>query len=171
MRLRSSKRRRVTLYPTGRKEDPSGQSQHTMGVKQTAMIEVNVKHLEQVKFEIEARGHRVISDQPLDSGGQDKGMTPPEFFLGALGSCAAYYAVAYLKKKNLERPGVAVRVKADKAGPPAHMDGFLIEVEVPGPLSEEDRVGVERSVHHCLIHQTMLRSPSIEIAIRTPVTA
>lgn len=135
------------------------------------MIEVNVKHIEQVKFEIETRGHKVISDQPLDSGGQDEGMTPPEFFLAALASCAAYYAVAYLKKKHLERPGVHVRVKAEKAGPPAHLGSFFIEVDIPGTLSEADRAGVEDSVHRCLIHQTMLRNPTIEIAIRTPVTA
>lgn len=135
------------------------------------MIEVSAIHHSGVKFEIEARGHKVLSDQPVENGGNDEGMTPPEFFLAGLASCAAYYAVAYLKKKNLERPGVQVRVKAEKAGPPAHLGSFLIEVDIPGALSDADRAGVEDSVHRCLIHQTMLRNPSIEIAIRTAVTA
>lgn len=135
------------------------------------MIEVSVKHQGQVKFEIETRGHKLISDQPHEGGGNDEGMTPPEIFLGALASCAAYYAVAYLKKKNLERPGVHVRVRCEKAGPPAHLDGFLIEVDVPGPLSDADRTGIHDSVHRCLIHQTMLRTPTMEIEINTPVSA
>lgn len=135
------------------------------------MIEVNVKHEGAVKFAIEARGHRVLCDQPRENGGADEGMTPPEFFLASIASCAAFYAVAYLKKKQLERPGVSVRVTAEKAGPPAHLDRFRIEVDVPGSLSDEDRAGVEQSVHRCLIHQTLLRVPAIDIEIRTPVTA
>lgn len=135
------------------------------------MIEVNVKHEGGVKFEIEARGHKIVSDQPAENAGADHGMTPPEIFLGGLASCAAYYAVAYLKKKNLERPGVHVRVKAEKAGPPAHLDSIRIEVDVPGPLSDAERAGVQDSVHRCLIHQTMLRTPAMEIEINTPVSA
>lgn len=135
------------------------------------MIEVSVKHIEQVKFEIEARGHKIICDQPTYNGGGDEGMTPPEFLLASLASCAAFYAVAYLKKKHIERPGVQVRIRAEKAGPPAHLDGFVIEVDIPGSLSDADRAGVEDSVHRCLVHQTMMRTPSIEIAVRTPVIA
>lgn len=135
------------------------------------MIEVKVKHQGDVKFEVAARGHVVVCDQPEENGGHDEGMTPPEFFLASLASCAAFYAVAYLKKKGLQRPGVEVRVTAEKAGPPARLDQFRIEVDVPGPLSEEDRAGVDRSVHHCLIHNTLLQLPAIEIEVRTPVTA
>ncbi|MFP5234995.1 MAG: OsmC family protein [Acidobacteriota bacterium] len=135
------------------------------------MIEVNVKHEGGVKFEIETRGHKLVSDQPAQDGGTDQGMTPPEIFLGGLASCAAYYAAAYLKKKKLERPGVHVRVRAEKVGPPAHLDSILIEVDVPGPLSDADRAGIEDSVHRCLIHQTMLRTPTIEIELNTPVSA
>jgi uncharacterized OsmC-like protein len=135
------------------------------------MIEVHVKHEEGVKFEMEARGHKVVSDQPLESGGKDEGMTPPEILLASLGSCAAFYAVAYLKKKKLERPGVAVRVTAEKAGPPAHLDSFRIEVEIPGTLNDADRAGVEDAVHRCLIHQTLLQAPSSAIEMKTPVTA
>lgn len=135
------------------------------------MIEIHVKLKEDVQFEIAGRQHTLISDQPVESGGNDAGMTPPELFLSALGSCAAFYASAYLKKKGLPRAGVEVRVTAEKAGPPARLDHFLIEVKVPLELSEEDRVGLDRSVHHCLIHNTMLNPPSIRIELHAPVAA
>lgn len=32
------------------------------------MIQVDVRHLEGVRFEAEARGHRVLCDQPIGSG-------------------------------------------------------------------------------------------------------
>jgi putative redox protein len=134
-------------------------------------MEVTVKHLGDVKFEIGARRHTLICDQPAENGGHDEGMTPPEFFLGSLGSCAAFYAVAYLKKKGLPREGVEVRVTAEKAGPPARLDNFKIEVQVPTPLSEADRIGVDDAVHRCLIHNTLLHPPTVRIELKAPVNA
>src|ERR1035438_7605384 len=134
-------------------------------------MEVTVKHLGDVKFEIGARKHTLICDQPAENGGHDEGMTPPEFFLASLGSCAAFYAVAYLKKKGLPREGVEVRVTAGKAGPPARLDNFKIEGMIAKPLSEADRAGVHDAVHRCLIHNTLLHTPTIHFELRVPVLA
>lgn len=133
------------------------------------MLEVNVKLRDDVKFEIGARSHIVLSDQPQENGGHDEGMTPPELLLASLGSCAAFYASAYLRKKSLSREGVEVRVTAEKAGPPARLDNFKIEVLVPLALSEADRIGIDQAVHHCLIHSTMLHPPTIKIELHAQV--
>jgi uncharacterized OsmC-like protein len=101
-------------------------------------------------------------------GGFDEGMTPPELLLASLGSCAAYYAVAYLKKKGITAPGTRVDVTADKVPNPGRVDNFQIAVSVPVDLSEEQRAGVEQAVHHCLIHNTLLHTPSIQIELQTP---
>ncbi len=135
------------------------------------MIEVNVKHVGGVQFEIGARQHKLLSDQPPAAGGLDEGMTPPEIFLAALGSCAAFYAAAYLKKKGLSQQGLAVRATADKAGPPARLDNFQIDVEIPLALSETDRAGLNQAVHHCLIHATLQHPPTVHIELHAPVAA
>ena len=135
------------------------------------MIEVKVTHQGEVKFQVTARRHTLICDQPAENCGTDEGMTPPELFLSALASCAAFYAVAYLKKKNLQRQGVEVRATVEKAGPPARLDHFNIQVDVPGPLSEADQAGVTDSVHRCLIHNTLLHPPTVHIKLHTPVVA
>jgi len=135
------------------------------------MMEVHVKHEGAVKFSIAARENTIISDQPPSNGGADEGMTPPELFLASIGSCAAFYAVAYLKKKGLEREGVEVHVTSEKAMGPARLDQIKIAVDVPGTLSEEDRAGVQDSVGRCLIHNTLTHPPEIQIELRTPVTA
>jgi uncharacterized OsmC-like protein len=132
-------------------------------------MEVNVKLLDDVKFQIGARNHTVVSDQPSENGGHDEGMTPPELFLAALGSCAAFYASAYLCKKGLSREGVEVRVTAGKAGPPARLDNFKIDVQIPLALSEADRTGIDQAIHHCVIHSTLLHPPTILIELHTPI--
>jgi putative redox protein len=132
-------------------------------------MEVTVQHLGSVQFEIKARQHTVISDQPVENHGFDEGMTPPELFLASLGSCAAYYAAEYLRQKGLATEGTRVIVHADKVlKPAARLDNFRIEVELPLACDERDRAGVERAVHRCLIHNTLLQPPTIEIAIHAP---
>lgn len=128
-------------------------------------MEVHVEHLGAVQFEIKAREHTIACDQPEAMGGFDEGMTPPELLLASLGSCAAYYAVAYLKKKGITAPGTRVDVTADKVPNPGRVDNFQIAVSVPVDLSEEQRAGVEQAVHHCLIHNTLLHPPTIGLTI------
>ena len=64
-------------------------------------MEVKVSHLGQVKFSIQSRSNTVFCDQPQENGGEDTAMTPPELMLASLGSCAAFYAVQYLKTRHL----------------------------------------------------------------------
>lgn len=129
-------------------------------------MEVKVKQLEGVRFAVEARGHTVVSDQPTDNGGTDTGMTPPEFMLASLGSCAGYYAAQYLKTRGLSDGGVEVTVTAEKMKAPARLGSFRIEVRCPVPLNEEQEIGLMNSVKHCLIHNTLLNPPEIAIELK-----
>ena len=131
-------------------------------------MEVIVNHLGDVQFEIKARQHVVVSDQPAENGGYDEGMTPPELMLASLGSCAGFYAAAYLKKHNLAAKGCTVRVTAEKAKNPARLDNFKIEVDVPVDLDAKHFAGVQDAVHRCLIHNTLLAPPKIDICIQVP---
>lgn len=135
------------------------------------MIEVQVEHLGSVQFEIKARQHTIACDQPAENGGFDEGMTPPELMLAALGSCAAFYAAAYLRKYQLAAKGTKVRVTADKKKDPARLDDFHITVDLPTGLDPKHIAGVERAVHQCLIHNTLLNPPKIEIELHAPASA
>ena len=129
-------------------------------------MQITVEHLGGVQFEIKARQHVVISDQPAENGGFDEGMTPPEMLLASLGACAGFYAAQYLKKRKLATEGTIVRVAADKAKDPARLENFCIALEIPGDLNQQDLDGVHLAVHDCLIHNTLLHPPRIAISVR-----
>lgn len=135
------------------------------------LMEVSVVHLGSVQFEIRARQHTIVSDQPLENGGYDEGMTPPELMLASLASCAGFYAAQYLRKYKLAAEGTRVRVRADKMKDPARMENFRIEVEIPIELTEQHQAGVERAVEHCLIHNTLLHPPHITIEVKQETAA
>jgi putative redox protein len=133
-----------------------------------AIMEVTVEHLGAVQFEIKARQHTIACDQPPENGGYDEGMTPPELLLASLASCAGFYAAQYLRKFKLATEGTHVRVVADKVKDPVpRLENFRIEIETPIDLSNQHRAGMERAVHHCLIHNTLLQPPQISIDIKS----
>ena len=131
-------------------------------------METTVEYSGGVAFTVEARGHRVICDQPIENGGADTGMTPPEFLLASLGTCAAYYAVQYLRTRSLSAEGLRVRVSAEKGTAPARLTSFRIEIAMPD-LEPKHQTGVLRAVNSCLIHNTLLYSPAIEIEFKTSI--
>jgi len=129
-------------------------------------MEIRVRHLDGVKFEAEARGHRVVCDQPAGNGGTDSGMTPPEFLLASLGTCAGFYAAQYLRNHHLSPQGLEVAVSAEKAAAPARLGSFQIDVTLPG-LAPEHEAGLLRAVNACLIKNTLAVPPAVETVLHT----
>src|SRR5216683_461553 len=107
-------------------------------------MEAVIRHLGDLKFEAIARGHRVVCDQPPENGGSDAGMTPPEFLLVSLGTCAAYHAAQYLRTRGLNTEKLTVRVSAEKATHPARLASFVIDVEIPD-LDSKHSDGLRRA--------------------------
>jgi putative redox protein len=128
-------------------------------------MDVHVRQIEGVRFAVEARHLCLISDQPFENGGLDTGMTPPELMLASLGSCAAFYAAEYLRTRKLATSGVEVHVTAEKLKQPTRLGNFQIEVHCLAPLTEEQAQALYRSVHQCLIHNTLLAPPQIQITV------
>jgi uncharacterized OsmC-like protein len=93
-------------------------------------------------------------------------MTPPEFLLVSLGTCAGYYAAQYLKTRALDTDGLTVRVSAEKATQPARLASFVIEVEAP-EVDAKYRDGLMRAVKTCLIHNTLSQTAAIDLRVHT----
>jgi uncharacterized OsmC-like protein len=133
-------------------------------------MEIRVKHLEKVKFAATVRGHRILCDQPPSNGGNDEGLTPPEFLLASLATCAGFYAAQYLKNHGLSQEGLEVSVTAEKLPAPARLGNFQIDVHVPA-LTAEHESGLLRSVNACLIKNTLADPPIVKTVLHTGVLA
>jgi uncharacterized OsmC-like protein len=132
-------------------------------------MEVRITYWGQNCYQASVREHTILCDQPEDNGGRDRGMSPPELFLASLGTCAAYYAEQYMNAHRQSCVGLEVRVSGQKGGKPARITN--IEIDVSAPVAEKDeryRAGLRRAVEHCLIHNTLLTPPHIDIHIGGP---
>ena len=131
------------------------------------MSVMTVRYLGATQFEAQIRGQKVVSDQPVEKGGFDEGMTPVELLLASLGTCAGYYAVEYLKANQLDTAALEISVSADKVREPSRLGRFQLGIYVPLKLDAAHVDGLRHSVDKCLIKNTLLNAPVIE----THVTA
>lgn len=131
-------------------------------------MEVKVTHDEKMRFRIQARQHVVESDQPVENGGDDSAMTPPELLLAAIGSCAAFYGMQFLLSRGLAGSELEIKVTAEKLNIPARLGNFVVHVNSPVSLTDNQTTALQRSVLHCLVHQTMMSKPQVEVRVLIP---
>lgn len=131
---------------------------------------VEVLHVEGLQHEATTRGHSVIGDEPESVGGTDRGMTPYEYLLAALGTCTAMTLRMYAGKKGWALDDVRVtlehdRVHADDCAECENRDGHIgrirRRVELTGDLDDDQVARLHEIASKCPVHRT-LESP-IEI--------
>ncbi len=73
----------------------------------------SVKWLENMAFETEVNGHKIIIDAEPDVGGLNLGPRPKNLMLSALGGCTAMDVTAILKKMRVDVTGLNIIVEGD----------------------------------------------------------
>ena len=74
---------------------------------------VTTRWKENMAFEVEIGGHKIMIDASENVGGQNKGPQPKPFMLAALGGCTAMDVVSILKKMRVELSDFSVKVEGD----------------------------------------------------------
>ena len=122
--------------------------------------------------EITVGGHRLRADEPVADGGTDTGPGPYDLLLAALGSCTSMTVAMYARRKEWPLESVRVRLRHAKiyAEDCANCDtkvGMLDrierDVELVGPLDQDQRARLLEIANKCPVHRTL----TSEIEIRT----
>ena len=102
--------------------------------------------------DIEVGGHRILSDEEVEKGGEDTGATPHELLLAALGSCTAMTLKVYAARKGWPLGDVKVTLNA------ANRDGAYVitrQVSIQGDLDTEQRQRLLEIADKCPVHRTL----------------
>lgn len=75
--------------------------------------QVKLSWKEQMNFETEINGHKIVIDADEETGGQNKGPRPKAFMLLALAGCTGMDIVSILKKMRVEYTDLDINVDGD----------------------------------------------------------
>ena len=114
--------------------------------------------------ELFAKGHAMIADEPLQYGGTDRGPTPYDYLLAALGACTSMTLQMYARHKKLPLDKAVVRlthkkIHAEDCGHCEATDGKIDrmerEIELIGKLDEAQRQRLLEIAERCPVHKTL----------------
>jgi putative redox protein len=96
-------------------------------------------------------------DEPVDVGGEGKGLKPTETVLAALGACSAITLKLYAGRKEWPLEGVRVTVTAEEPEK-GNKDApwrFVQTLELEGDLDEEQRARLVQIAGKCPVHRML----------------
>jgi len=130
------------------------------------MSEVVVNSLINLQNEVHFGNSQVmITDEPIDAGGEDAGPDPYSLILAALGSCISMTTVLYARRKQWPLEGVSVRLRqrrihvTDCEECDQNKDGYVHRIEravtFKGDLTTEQIARLQEIAHKCPVHRML----------------
>lgn len=118
---------------------------------------------------IEAGNHLLIADEP-EGVGDDRGPSPYELLLAALGACTSMTLRMYAETKEIPLEGVSVRLTYNRMHVEDCVEGeaetkrvYRIEREIrlDGDLTEDQQDRLKAIADRCPVHRTLMEEKEI----------
>jgi putative redox protein len=114
--------------------------------------------------DILVNGHNLIADEPIAAGGTDLGPTPYDYLVAGLGACTSMTLRMYADHKRWPLESIRVRLKHHKIHAQdcetcetekGMLDKINREIEVTGPLDDQQRQRLKEIADRCPVHRTL----------------
>ncbi|MCJ8311542.1 MAG: OsmC family protein [Saccharospirillaceae bacterium] len=119
---------------------------------------------------INAQGHYLLADEPLNVGGSDLGPTPYAYLSSGLAACTVMTIKMFVERKKWNLDSVKVNVIhnkihseecADCEKSSTKIDHFERELIIEGDLSNEQREVLLKIANRCPVHKSLSESAKV----------
>lgn len=121
---------------------------------------------------IDVGQHHLIADEPASAGGSDAGPDPYDYLLSSLGACTSMTIGLYARRKQMPLENITVslshsHIYAKDCEECETTEGMLdrieVEVELTGPLSQEQYAKLMEIAGKCPVHRTLTSEINIRL--------
>lgn len=127
--------------------------------------------------ELFVNGHPLVADEPIACGGTNRGPSPYDYLLAALGACTSMTIQMVARQKGWPLQDALVRLRHAKIHAEdcercehktGKVDRFERELELIGDLSDEQRQKLLEIADKCPVHRTLHAEVLVETRLLPP---
>lgn len=104
--------------------------------------------------EVTAGENQIITDEPIDKGGQNKGFNPMEILATSLASCTAATLRMYIERKEWDVDNINVEVELENF-PLTKRAIFRRDISFEGVLDDEQLKRLHTIADACPVHKIL----------------
>jgi ribosomal protein S12 methylthiotransferase accessory factor len=104
-------------------------------------------------------GFKVLTDQPVKSGGDGTAPAPFDLFLSSLGTCMGFYALAFCSKHKVSADDLSLTLDFDMNKKTYMVENVLVKIELPDDFPEKLKKPLIKSVGLCAVKKHMMNPP------------
>ena len=139
------------------------------------VVTVEAELGEQFVLNSDIRGHKVVVDQPKETGGTDTGPTPLELFFFSLAGCIGSVGRISAMQKRLPLRSLRITVEGELdvdgvLGKPIDgrigFEGITVKVQVDGDMTPEEKESfVQELDSRCPISENLLNATPLRVVL------
>jgi uncharacterized OsmC-like protein len=126
-------------------------------------MKLSVSYHDGTRYDIVSRSHRIVTDQPVEDGGQDAGVSPVELFVGSVASCVAYFVGRLCARHGISHDGLRVEADWAMAENPHRVGRIDLAIHLSHPVEPDMKERLLKVAHGCTVHQSLAIAPPVDI--------
>jgi ribosomal protein S12 methylthiotransferase accessory factor len=138
-------------------------------VKKTRREPMRVRFPGGLKVEADYRGFSIPTDQSERHGGSGSAPPPFDLFLASIATCAGFYALQFLRKRDLPTAGLALALEPRTGEGGGRIEQLRLIVDLPTGFPEKYRKPLERAIDQCAVKRHIVEPPEFETVLESAV--
>ncbi len=107
--------------------------------------------------------YKVITDQPVEAGGEATAPSPFEMFLVSIGTCAGIFVKSFCDQRGIPSKDIKI-IETFNYNPETHLIGKIkLDIQLPPDFPEKYKSAVISSANLCTVKKHLASPPEIEV--------
>jgi len=105
----------------------------------------------------------ILTDQPVDAGGEDSAPSPWDLFMASLGTCAGYFVLEFCRGRDIPTENIRLSLSTTRDVERWMLTEIKITIHLPPGFPEKYRDAVMKAAGKCSVKKHMLDPPEFVI--------
>jgi putative redox protein len=129
------------------------------------MGKITTAYMGDMLFESKLGNHNVVIDMPSLLGGKDRGPTPSELFIAALGSSIGGAVADYCQRLNFDTHKMTVDITFNQLEKPTRLANLRATIRLPHCICTGHEQAILQLTEQCLLYESFSMLQGIQVEL------